>query len=1095
MAKGTVRHLHRASICEVVFTDTFETGDHKFRYGQAFVDYRSRWGAIIPLRSRTQVGWSFGEFVCRNFAPLILVRDNIAENRGGALMEECHRRGVQSAFICPYTPQQDQAENYLGRVTAMASYAMVYSGAPLRFWIWSTESAAFVSNITATFYSREQAWSTPYTLVYGEPFPDASIVVPFGCGALVLLDKEDREKFQSRCAMLIFIHYATSHPLYTYAFYSPRTKKVLYRQDAIFLVTHFPMRFARAASALPTDRDSFVPLHSPLGFSNPLNDYSFGRWTYGDDLPPYEEHVTGFPLETSPETMRQSPVELPGDWPRRYPHHEAFGPRSTVAVPLPPPYPGSSHEVTDLTPSLSLLPALDMSDTVGCVPVDSPGHPAVSSADDGLDDGDIVQDSALAVSDDVCAIDHLQNSALTVRALDKDMTRGMGHLLRGPNPLRTPLARGQAPNLGPSVLSPIIVTSLDPDPDSSLSHQPPPLPVPSQRVLRDRTKRVSTLPDTSLPSRPTKRKVKNRWFYQPVPALAKTGSAATPTTALTTIGSDTPALALDFDDKRSTPTLLPLCPRAPWMTLDDNRSDEQADKDWRRANTILFGTAGPTTTPAALPSISSDPAGFTAVDPGMEFRGDNMSDEEDTEYQYRHTATGIDLLGYGPDGSLRSSSHYPSPPHTDASAPSLRFRANRDGEFDFYTHLTSSPRFHLLSEAAADTVPRRNASPPFLEMFDYPPATCPYINSKTVRRILAARESIFKYSVYLSRNDRDADASPEKVRGRQLEWLRLKAVGAFEYDWTKERLTREFPHYPFSDICFLFYIYDYKFTGEHRVRLVFDGSRQSPSTYDDTFSPTVRPESIRLFHIYCVEMGWELRQYDVPQAFLQSPVDHDIFVHPPRSNVEFPGQLLKLRLALYGAKQSSALFFKLLNSFLLTLGFQSSTLNPCFYRRSDALLILHVDDMRCAGTPNALLSIHAALSERFNITTGDGTRFLGMDTKYDINLGLLTFSMETYIETFWFESTWKCHFPLVLQLLGDRHARHPIQTRQNTSFFNSFCNVDTDITPSFLNFLEIGFHFEESFSRVQEEVAVRLCPPRRWRPVATQQWNFSIRYK
>ncbi len=82
VSKHKVHHLHRASICEVVFTDTFETGDHKFAYGQAFVDYRSRWGDIIPMRSRTQVGWAFTEFICRNFTPLILVRDNIAEHRG-----------------------------------------------------------------------------------------------------------------------------------------------------------------------------------------------------------------------------------------------------------------------------------------------------------------------------------------------------------------------------------------------------------------------------------------------------------------------------------------------------------------------------------------------------------------------------------------------------------------------------------------------------------------------------------------------------------------------------------------------------------------------------------------------------------------------------------------------------------------------------------------------------------------------------------------------------------------------------------------------------------------------------------------------------
>jgi hypothetical protein len=581
VAKGRVRHLHRASICEVVFTDTFDTGDHKYRYGQAFVDYRSRWGAIIPLRSRTQVGWSFGEFVCRNFTPLILVRDNIAENRGGALMDECHRRGVQSAFICPYTPQRDQAENYLGRVTAMASYAMVYAGAPLWFWIWGTESAAFVSNITATFYSREQVWSTPYALVYGEPFPDASIVVPFGCGALVLLDKGEREKFQTRCAMLIFIHYATSHPLFTYAFYSPRTKKVLYRQDAIFLVTLFPMRGARTASTLPADGDALVPLRSPLGLFDDHDEFSFGCWAYGDALPDYADHVSGFSLDEPPDMTRTPSSDPPADWPHRYPQHEAFGPRSTVAVPLPPPYPGLLPiDVAHVPPTLS--PASDdMSGIVGVFPAaDQLGSLDGISADD-----DRVADD---LSDDY---DRLGDVILTVHEKDKDMTRGMGNLLRGPNPLRMPIARGQAPNLGPSILSPAIVTLDDQDP-SLLTCPPPPLPVPSQRVLRDRTKRVGTLPDASLPSRPTKRKVKDRWFYQPVSTLIMTGSSAI-TPSVLPVESNVPALVLNPNADPPSPTLLSLCPRAPWMKLDDPRSDEQADADWQHANTTLFDTIAP----------------------------------------------------------------------------------------------------------------------------------------------------------------------------------------------------------------------------------------------------------------------------------------------------------------------------------------------------------------------------------------------------------------------------------------------------------------------------------------------------------------------
>jgi hypothetical protein len=187
--------------------------------------------------------------------------------------------------------------------------------------------------------------------------------------------------------------------------------------------------------------------------------------------------------------------------------------------------------------------------------------------------------------------------------------------------------------------------------------------------------------------------------------------------------------------------------------------------------------------------------------------------------------------------------------------------------------LTSAMVSDLLATTSGSPFPRFDCSSAYLPSgLDHSATSFPrphpvHLKAKVIRRMFAARETIFKYGVYLTRNDRDADASSERVRwqsGRQLEWLWLKAVGAFEYDWTKDRLSREYPQYLHSDIGHLFYIYDYKFSGEHRVRLVFDGSRQSATTYDNTYSPTVRPESIRLFHVFSVEMGWHIRQYDVP---------------------------------------------------------------------------------------------------------------------------------------------------------------------------------------------------------------------------------------
>jgi hypothetical protein len=267
---------------------------------------------------------------------------------------------------------------------------------------------------------------------------------------------------------------------------------------------------------------------------------------------------------------------------------------------------------------------------------------------------------------------------------------------------------------------------------------------------------------------------------------------------------------------------------------------------------------------------------------------------------------------------------------------------------------------------------------------------------------LAAKESLFKFGTFVPKNDREAESSPEATRwkaGRDLEWVRLNKEGTFDGNWTWDKVQKDYPDYKKSDVGYLFYVYDFKFSGEHRVRLVFDGSRQSETTYKETYAPTVRAESVRLFHIFCVEEGLHIGQYDVPQAFLKANIDHDIFVYPPKGQSDFPGQILKLRRALYGGKQSAFLWFTMMNTFLLSLGFVSSSLDSCFYRRADAVLILYCDDLRVGATPEVLASIHASLSEKFSVTTAPGDRFLGMDTIYDPSVGVLKLSMRSYIET------------------------------------------------------------------------------------------------
>jgi hypothetical protein len=265
---------------------------------------------------------------------------------------------------------------------------------------------------------------------------------------------------------------------------------------------------------------------------------------------------------------------------------------------------------------------------------------------------------------------------------------------------------------------------------------------------------------------------------------------------------------------------------------------------------------------------------------------------------------------------------------------------------------------------------------------------------------MAAKESLFKFGVFVPRSEREAEASPEAPRwkvGQDLEWLRLGEQGTFERDWTWARIRAEFASYKKSDIGFLFYVYDYKYSGEHRVRLVFDGSRQSAETYDETYAPTARQESVRIFHVVCVEESYGMGQYDVPQAFLKAFIDFDIFVYPPRGQAEFDGHILKLRRALYGGKQSAFLWFKLMNEFILELGFVASTFDKCLYRREDAILILFCDDLRIGASDPVLQVLQSAFFTKFGVTTASGDRFLGMDTSYQRESGILKLSMESYI--------------------------------------------------------------------------------------------------
>ena len=126
-----------------------------------------------------------------------------------------------------------------------------------------------------------------------------------------------------------------------------------------------------------------------------------------------------------------------------------------------------------------------------------------------------------------------------------------------------------------------------------------------------------------------------------------------------------------------------------------------------------------------------------------------------------------------------------------------------------------------------------------------------------------------------------------------------------------------------------------------KARMVMRGYEQEyGKDYYETFSPVINGHSFRTLLSIAVQLGLTIFQCDISQAYLHSPVDVPLYmkVTPElRKQLRAIGEDIKdnecirLRRALYGAKQSGRRFFLLLQKILLECDFRQSVRDECIF--------------------------------------------------------------------------------------------------------------------------------------------------------------------